>query len=113
MGILSSSFLSFPVAILLCLMVFLTGTMSSFVIDSFDFMNENLRGVYTYTLGYAIRLLPQFDKFSPAKFLVPGRLISWFLVANAAILMVCLKSFLLLIAALFVFSYREIAKIII
>ena len=113
LGILSSSFLSFPVAILLCLMVFLTGTVSGFVIDSFDFMNENLRGVYTYTLGYAIRLLPQFDKFSPAKFLVPGRLISWFLVANAAILMVCLKSFLLLIAALFVFSYREIAKIVV
>lgn len=113
LGMLASSFLSFPVAILLCLVVFFTGTMSNFVIDSFDYLNENISGIYSFTLKPAIRLLPQFDKFNPSKFLVPGRLLSWFLVAQAAALMVCLKSFLLLIFAMIIFSYREIAKIIV
>ena len=34
LGILASSFLSFPVAILLCLVIFFTGTISGFIIDS-------------------------------------------------------------------------------
>ena len=113
LGVLAASFLSFPVAILFCLVIFFTATFSSFVIESFDFLGENLSSVYSYTLRPIIQLLPQFDKFNPTKFLVPGRLLSWYLLAKVAGLMVCIKAPLLLFIGLLVFSFREIAKVII
>ena len=94
-------------------MVFFTGTISGFLIESFDYLSDNLSAVYSYTVRPIIQLLPQFDKFNPTKFLVPARLLSWFLLAQAAALIVCVKSFLLFLLALLIFSYREIAKIII
>ena len=113
LGILASTFLSFPVAILLCFVVFFTGTISGFIIESFDYLSENLSSVYFYTIRPVITLLPQFDKFNPSKFLVPARILDWSLLAKAAGLMVCIKAFFLLLLALLIFSYREIAKIII
>jgi hypothetical protein len=113
LGILASTFLSFPVAILLCLVVFFTATVSGFCLESFDFLGENLSWVYSYTIRPVILLLPQFDKFNPAKFLVPARLLRWSLLAKVAGLMVCIKALLLLLLALLIFSFREIAKIII
>jgi hypothetical protein len=113
LGILAASFLSFPVALLLCLVVFFTANISGFILESFEFLSKNVSGVYSYTLKPVIHLLPQFDKISPTKFLVPARLLSWSLLAEAAALMVCVKALILLLAALLIFRYREIAKTII
>jgi hypothetical protein len=113
LGVLASTFLSFPVAILLCVMIFFTGTISNFCLESFDFLSGNISGVYFYTLRPIIKLLPQFDKFNPTKFLVPARLLSWSLLAKAAGFMVCVKAVLLLLLGLLIFNFREIAKVII
>ncbi len=113
LGILASTFLSFPVAVLLCLVLFSTACVSAFVIDSFSYMGENLSVIYSYTIKWMVQLLPQFDKFNPTKFLVPAQLLSWSLLARCAAVMVGIKAFLLLVLALVIFSYREIAKIII
>ena len=113
LGILASSFLSFPVAILFCLVIFFTATFSNFVIESFNLLGQNLSSMYSYTVKPVIQLLPQFDKFNPTKFLVPAQLISWYLVAKAIGLMVCIKALLLLLIALLVFGFREIAKVVI
>jgi hypothetical protein len=113
LGILASTFLSFPVAILLCLVLFFTASISGFVIESFDYLSESIGVFYSYTFKWMIRLLPQFDKFSPAKFLIHARLLGWSLLAECAAFMVCIKGLLLLVFALVIFSYREIAKIII
>ena len=113
LGILASTFLSFPVAILLCLFLFSTASVSGFVIESFSYLSENISVIYSYTIKWIIQLLPQFDKFNPTIFLVPARLLSWSLLARCAGVMVCIKAFLLLVIALVIFSYREIAKIIV
>jgi hypothetical protein len=113
LGILASTFLSFPVAILFCLVIFFTGTISGFILESFDFLSEGISGFYYYTIRPIIRLLPQFDKINPVKFLVSARLLSWSFLAKAAGIMIGVKSLLLLLLSLLIFSYREIAKIII
>ena len=113
LGILASSFLSFPVAVLLCLVIFFTATISGFCLESFKVLSENVGSVYSYTLRPLIHLLPRFDRFNPSKFLIPGRLLSWTLLAEAAGLMVCIKAGLLLLLGVVFFSYREIAKIIV
>lgn len=113
LGILASTFLSFPVAVLLCLVLFSTASFSGFVIESFSYLSENISVIYSYTIKWIIQLLPQFDKFNPTNFLVPARLLSWSLLAKCAAVMVCIKAFLLFVIALVIFSYREIAKIIV
>jgi hypothetical protein len=113
LAILASTFLSFPVAILLCLAVFFTATISGFCLESFSFLSENISSVYFYTLRPIIRFLPQFDKFKPAKFLISARFLSWTTWARVLGLMVCVKALLLWLLALLIFSYREIAKVII
>jgi len=113
LGILASTFLSFPVAILLCLMIFSTAIVSGFVIESFEYISAELSGVYSYAVKPIIQLLPRFDRLNPSKFLVPARLLSWSLLARVAAIMICIKASLLLLLALLIFSYREIARIVV
>jgi hypothetical protein len=113
LGILTASFLSFPVAILLSLCVFFTATFGSFCLESFELLSENLSGLYYYTVRPVILLLPQFDKFNPTKFLIHARLLGWPLLATVALSLICIKAVLLLLLALLIFSFREVAKVII
>ena len=84
LGIFAGSFLSFPVAVLLCLVVFLTGTVSGFVLESFGYLGSQIGVVYEYSLKLLVQVLPQFDQISPTGFLVAGRLIPWSMVAWTA-----------------------------
>jgi hypothetical protein len=113
LGVLAASFLSFPVAMLFCLVIFVTSNFSGFVLESFGYMSEGVHLVYSYTLKWVIWLLPQFDKFNPTKYLVPGRLLSWWLVGKVAAVMVCVKAFLMLLLGLLIFRFREIARVIV
>jgi hypothetical protein len=113
LGALAGSFLSFPVAILFCLVIFLTGTVSGFVLESFDLLSKNIGLVYTYTVRGLVQLLPQFDKNNPTTFLVPARMIGWAFLGKAALFMVGLRAFVLLVLALIIFSFRELAKVVI
>lgn len=113
LGILASTFLSFPVAILFCLVIFFTGIISGFCLESFDYIDKNLSSVYSYTIKPIVMLLPHFDKFSPTIFLAPARLLRWSLVAEVFYSLVCIKAALLWLAALLIFSYKEIAKVIV
>jgi hypothetical protein len=113
LSLFAATFLSFPVVILFCLAVFSIAAISGFVTTSFDFLSENISMVYSYTAKPLMKLLPEFDEYNPTKFLVPARLISWLLLARAAGSIVCFKSLLLLFFALWIFKYKEIAKVIV
>jgi len=113
LGVLAGSFLSFPVAILFCLVIFLMGTASGFILESFDSLSQNIGLVYTYSVKGLIQLLPQFDKVNPSKFLVPARLMSWAFLGRVALVMVGVKAILLLLVALVIFRFRELAKVVV
>jgi hypothetical protein len=113
LGVLAASFLSFPVAILFCLVIFLIGTISGFVLESFDMLSHSVGLIYTYSLGTVIRLLPRFDQYNPTAFLVPARLLTWSLLGRVVLFMVCVKAVVLLLLGLVIFSFRELAKIIV
>jgi hypothetical protein len=113
LGALAASFLSFPVAILFCVVIFVTGTASGFIVDSFGYMGQNISRIYTYTVQAIIQLLPQFDKYNPTKFLVPARLMTWSFLGQVALVLVMVKGLLLLTLALLIFSFRELAKVVV
>ena len=112
-GLLTAAFLSMPVAILVCLVVFFTGSISQFIIESFDYLNENVMWYYHYILKPVIQFMPQFDKMEPAAFIVPAKMLSWLELAKTASVMVFIKSLVLLFIALLLFGSRELARIIV
>ncbi|MBP7050536.1 MAG: hypothetical protein KBE65_05940 [Phycisphaerae bacterium] len=113
LGVMAASFLSFPVAVLFCLAIFVTGATSGGIIESFGYMSKGVGLVYQYSIQAVIQLLPQFDKMNPAQFLVPARLISWGLLGRVALGLLCLKAALVLVLGLIIFSFRELAKVVV
>ena len=115
LAVFAGSFLSFPVAILLCLAVFTMANMSGFIAESFgeDVVGANVGKVYYFFLKPLVLLVPQFDKFNASEFLVPARLLSWSLLAKLGFSTLCLKALPLALLSLVIFTYREIAKVIV
>ena len=113
LGGLAASFLSFPVAILFCVVIFFTGTVSGFIVESFGYMSENTSRIYAYTVQAIIQFLPQFDKYNPTQFLIPARLMTWSFLGQVALVMVMIKGLVLLALALLIFSFRELAKVVV
>ncbi|MHC4123092.1 MAG: ABC transporter permease [Planctomycetota bacterium] len=113
LGVLASTFLTFPVAILFCFAIFFAGTISGFTLESFDYLGKDASWLYSYTLRPIVTLLPRLDKFSPAKFLVPARLLSYPLLGKIIAVMVFIKSTLILIFAVLLFHRKELARIVV
>ena len=114
LGILSATFLSFPVAIMLCFLVFFTGTISGFVLDSFDMiLSDNVSMIYSYSIKLLIQAFPQFDKFNAAKYIVSAALLDWSSLGKAFAGMVFIRSTILVGLSLLIFRGKEIAKIIV
>ena len=113
LAVFAGSFLSFPVAILLCLSVFTMANMSGFIGESYDVVGGEPNAIYSYVLKPFIMFLPEFNKLAPANFLVPARLLSWPVLAWDCLTTICLKTLPLALMSLLIFTYREIAKVII
>lgn len=113
LAVFAGSFLSFPVAILLCLSVFAMANMSGYIGESYHVVGTKPSGWYSYCLKPLIMLLPEFDQVNPSKFLVPARLFSWSFLGWLSFTTVCLKALPLAVMSLLIFTRREIAKVIV
>jgi hypothetical protein len=113
LAVFAGSFLSFPVAILLCLAVFAMANMSGFISESFEVLGASVGKVYYYTFKPFIGFLPRFDQPGASKFLVTARLFDWHLLAWISASTLCLKALPLVVLSLIIFTYREIAKVIV
>jgi hypothetical protein len=113
LGICTASFLSMPTALLCCLIVFATATVSSFIFESFDTLSSGTELFYRFTIKPLLHILPQFDLMNPNEFLVPSKLLSWSALGWIVFIVVCVKSLLLFLLGILLFSFREIAKIIV
>jgi len=111
LGLFTATFLSFPVAILVCFVVFFTAYFSSFVLDSFDYLSGNISLFYIYFFKPILRFLPQFDKANPTDYIVPARLLCWEKVAKTAGVMICIKAVVAFLMGLIIFRYKELAKV--
>lgn len=111
LGIFTGTFLSLPVAVLFCLLVYMTAAMSGFIYESFDTLGQFMTVLYDFSVKPVIRLLPQFDKFNPADHLISARILTDTLITKAAVYMVSLKAALLMVLAILIFNRKEIAKI--
>lgn len=112
LGVSLSTWLSFPVAIFACLVVFFTGMVNGFIVDAIDMLGKEASVIYGLTIKPVLALLPRFDgNYNPTPQIISARLIGWGFLLKAISITAILKSALLLLLGIFVFSKREIAKV--
>ncbi|MHC4386062.1 MAG: ABC transporter permease [Planctomycetota bacterium] len=111
LGISLTTWLSFPVAILVCVSVFFVGLTNGFILDAIASLGATAGIIYSLTIKPLLWLLPQFDgDYNPNGYIVDGRTIQWTFLAISAIVTLFVKGLLMLVAGMFIFSRREVAK---
>jgi len=113
LGVSLTTWLGFPVAVLCCFVVFFSGVINGFIVNSFNYTGDYMQHFYNYTLKPLLWLLPKFDeKYNINKYIIDARQINaGFLVMAVAWLWV--KAFILLALGFIIFAKREIARVIV
>jgi hypothetical protein len=112
LGVSVSTWLSFPVAILICVVVFFTGTVNGFIVEAIGGLSQGTFLLYTFTIRPLLWLLPVFDgEFNPTPYMVSGEFLKWSTLGRIFLVTGFIKSSLLLLTGMFIFNRREIAKI--
>jgi len=111
LGISVSTWVSFPVAMFVCISVFLIGMVNGFIVESLDTLGKEARIVYTLLVKPIMWSLPRFDgDYDPVHFMISARILGWGFLAKVIAIMVLAKSTLIFLFGLLIFSNRELAK---
>ena len=115
LGVSLSTWLSFPVTIMVCFVIFFVGTINGFVLDSFGYIEaKGIMMLYNFTFKPLLWLFPRLDgDFNPTRFMISARLLSWSFLGQVYGVMVVAKSTVLLIIGFWIFSNKEIARTIV
>jgi hypothetical protein len=117
LGVLAGSFLSFPVAMLVCMSLLLVALGRPFITDAVKVSSIFAPGVDVITAsGYLSMqllalLLPDFASTWPTDSLVDGLYISWTSLGETASLTVGLRALAALALGCFIFRRRELARV--
>ncbi|MCE5186174.1 MAG: hypothetical protein LLF76_08635 [Planctomycetaceae bacterium] len=113
-GVSLSTWLSFPVTILICLVVFFAGLTNGFIVDAIGSLQTAVGIIYSFTVKPLLWLLPQFDGvYNPGSYIVEGRTLGWTFLAAAASLTLAIKAMLMLLLGIVIFNRREVAKAVV
>jgi hypothetical protein len=122
-GLLLSSFLSFPVACIGCFLVLLVGTASGFLGDAMQWVNPVSAAADDplWIFGPLFRmfgsvfvwLVPDFSKFDPVDNIIAGRVVTmkWMIVSFLEL--VVFKGLLLGVIGSVIFTKREMARVVV
>ncbi len=114
LGVSLTTWLSFPVAILVCLVAFFAGTASGFIAESIDGLGTTIGLVYHLTLRPLLWMIPQFDgDHNPTTYIINGRLIEWPFLSLAILVTIFVKAAVVLLLGMWIFRRREIAKAVV
>jgi hypothetical protein len=111
LGVSACTWLSFPVAVMVCCVVYFAASISGFFLESIEFLSKSWGLLYSLTIRPVIKLLPEFDKYNPINNIVSARLLSWAVLGWVFAVMVGVKAVVLWLLGMVIFAYREIAKI--
>ncbi len=114
LGVSLTTWLSFPVALLVSLVVFFVGLTNGFIQDSFGVFEQTLGILADFVLRPMLWLLPKFDgEYNPSMYIIDGRLIGWWFIFRMIGVTVLIKSTLILLLGVLIFARREIAKVVV
>ena len=125
-GVLASSFLSFPVACLVTMLVFLTAICANFLTASLGSLTMSMPAIAEMgdvALRFAVYLkpittlfvkaVPPLSDYNPIEALVDGRVVSWQWLGRSVLRLGCVHSLASLVLAMWIFRRRELAQVIV
>jgi len=112
LGITLTTWLSFPVAVLVSFAVFMPSLFHLFIMGALDsFGMEWIQAIYIFTIKPIMMLMPRFGgDFSPTEYIITGRVINGWFLLKAIGEMIGIKSTLILLLGMLIFRSREVAK---
>jgi len=120
LGLMMSSFLSFPVACMASFLVFAVASMKSWLTDSFEWTTSySFRQDALWVFGPPLRfigrifinLVPDFSRFDAVSNVVAGRLVTLNWVLQSLVLLVLFQGAVLIIIGCVVLTRRELARV--
>lgn len=115
LGVLASSFLSFPVSVLACSVLFTAGLAATFLSDAATRVPQpDVVLLAGYYLSSALLfIVPNFSAANPSTSLVDGLLISWTTVATVLVRLVIVQAGLSMLIGSLIYTRREMARVIV
>jgi hypothetical protein len=120
-AVCASTFLSFPVGVLICFILFVVSSSNAFLAEALAVTDEYAPPPEQQTWDYQLRRVTlagltqvlAIGDVNPVRHLLEGRAVGWGLIGSHAWKFVLLKSGLVLVVAVIVFRRRELAAVIV
>lgn len=114
LGISLTTFLSFPIAILISVSVFFIGLINFFIMDAIGMVSDVVLVAYSVIIRPLLWFLPHFDQmYQPSWYIIDGKTLEWSFLLSTIGITLFVKGLLLLAAGMFIFSRREVAKAVV
>ncbi|NLX12937.1 MAG: ABC transporter permease [Phycisphaerales bacterium] len=123
LGLLASSFLSFPVACVLCLMILLVAIGHGFLNDAIQWTDKGaetgstpsrMYNIFSLITGRALLwIIPDFSRYDPIGNMVSGQVVTLMWVMLSFVELIFIKGLLLVLAGCTVFTKRELAQVVV
>jgi len=110
LGLAAGAWMSFPVAVLFALVIFIMGLTSGFLIDA---LRMEAGEIQRSIAGTVLQILPQFSTYDPVPHIEKGRVVSSELVRQCLIFLILIKGGLIALAGYLIFRFRELARVIV
>lgn len=124
-GLFASSFLTFPTACLMCLVVFAASSGVSYLLEALSWTYRDETAVVSHGISRVtgplvsifLHIVPDFSAYSPADALVDGKMVAWSLnitpSVGLALLDVGIRMTLVLLVGCWIFTRREVAEVVV
>ncbi len=126
LALFAASFLTFPTACLVCLLVFFAGSGVGYLVESISWSLKDDSQLLAYGVAHYTRPLvwtfleaiPDFSVYTPSEAMVDGQLVSWRWtlqpsLGRALLDVGLLRTGLILVAGCFILKRREVAQVIV
>ncbi|MBN1845484.1 MAG: ABC transporter permease [Sedimentisphaerales bacterium] len=110
-GLAAGAYLSYPVAILVVLVIYILGLSSNFLADAINWQLATVRETTTAS-RLLLLVFPQFAAYDPVPQIEKGRFVEWALLGKALAFMVVIKGGLIALVGYLLFKFRELARVI-
>jgi hypothetical protein len=112
LGVALTTWLSFPVAFFVAVVIYITGSVHGFIFEAIDDLGTQAGIVYALTVKPLLYIMPSFDGDStPAAMILSARMISWLYIFKMFAITAVIKGGAMLGLGALIFNKREVAKV--
>lgn len=110
LGLAMGAWMSYPVAVLIVLIVFLMAVCSNFILDAMKWEAGDIQG--NLIKGF-MSFIPNFSAYDPVDQIEQGKVVPWEMLAQCGLYMILIKGGLLGLFGYMIFRFRELARVIV